>query len=187
MMQGSRERPQAPKPLPFHCRLSGTQLPVPCLSVAARFLPFFVLRSLGSQTGPPRTLGLALHLTPKRAGGFSPGLWRKRLINLSVARLSYEHMGCPQVCPETVRIGVPLNRKQWQLVRSLERIVFGSFFPLTFEPEDYGRIGHKVEGQANTLRALGPCSCRFVAELCRVRASLLFVWCYHRSARAVSC
>eukprot|EP00439_Symbiodinium_sp_Y106_P047550 s2100_g6.t1 len=59
------------------------------------------------------------------------------------------------VCPETVRIGVPLNRKQWQLVRSLERIVFGSFFPLTFEPEDYGRIGHKVEGQANTLRALG--------------------------------
>ena len=64
-------------------------------------------------------------------------------------------MGCPQVCPETVRIGVPLNRKQWQLVRSLERIVFGSFFPLTFEPEDYGRIGHKVEGQANTLRALG--------------------------------
>ncbi|CAE7865877.1 unnamed protein product, partial [Symbiodinium sp. KB8] len=67
--------------------------------------------------------------------GERPGLWKKRLVNLTVARLSYEHLGCPSSCPSTVRLGVSLNRKQWQ--------------------QDYGRIGHKVEGQAKTLSALG--------------------------------
>ena len=89
--------------------------------------------------------------------------WKKRLINLSVARLSYEHLGRPLRCPGAVRLGVPLNRKQWQLVHNLQHLVFGSFFPLTFQPEDYGRIGHKVEGQAQTLEALG----RAAASVCR--------------------
>ncbi|CAE7600178.1 unnamed protein product, partial [Symbiodinium necroappetens] len=68
------------------------------------------------------------------------GFWKKRLINISVARLSYEHLG-----------------------RNLQHLVFGSFFPLKFQPEDYGRIGHKVEGQAQTLEALG----RAAASVCR--------------------
>ena len=45
--------------------------------------------------------------------------------------------------------------------------MFGSFFPLTFEPQDYGRIGHKVEDQAKTLSALG----RAAASVCRGLAS----------------
>ena len=93
----------------------------------------------------------------------TPGLWKKMIVNLSVARLSFEHMGCPTTCPSSVRLGVPLNPKQWQLVRNIEHLVFGSFFPLTFEPEDYGRIGHKVEGQAKTLQALG----RAAAAVCQ--------------------
>ena len=96
------------------------------------------------------------------AAGFA-GSWKKLLINLSVARLSYERMGCPTSCPVAVRLGVPLNPKQWQIVRNLEHLVFGSFFPLTFEPQDYGRIGHKVEGQAKILEALG----RAAAAVCR--------------------
>ncbi|CAE7384983.1 unnamed protein product [Symbiodinium sp. KB8] len=89
--------------------------------------------------------------------------WKKRLINLSVARLSYEHLGRPPVCPGAVRLGVPLNRKQWQLVQNLQHLVFGSVFSFTFQPEDYGRIGHKIEGQAQTLEALG----RAAASVCR--------------------
>ena len=80
-----------------------------------------------------------------------------------MARLSYEHLGCPSSCPSTVRLGVSLNRKQWQQVKNIEHLVFGSFFLLTFEPQDYGRIGHKVEGQAKTLSALG----RAAASVCR--------------------
>ena len=76
-------------------------------------------------------------------------------------------MGCPSSCPVTVRLGVPLNRKQWQQVKNIEHLVFGSFFPLTFEPQDYGRIGHKVEGKAKTLSALG----RAAASVCRGFAS----------------
>ena len=104
---------------------------------------------------------------PEASDGNKPGLWKKRLVNLTVARLSYEHMGCPSSCPVTVRLGVPLNRKQWQQVKNIEHLVFGSFFPLTFEPQDYGRIGHKVEGQAKTLSALG----RAAASVCRGFAS----------------
>ncbi|CAE7770145.1 unnamed protein product, partial [Symbiodinium necroappetens] len=100
---------------------------------------------------------------PEASDANRPGLWKKRLINLTVARLSYEHLGCPSSCPSTIRLGVPLNRKQWQQVKNLEHLVFGSFFPLTFEPQDYGRIGHKVEGQAKTLSALG----RAAASVCR--------------------
>ena len=100
---------------------------------------------------------------PEASDANRPGLWKKRLINLTVARLSYEHMGCPSSCPATVRLGVPLNRKQWQQVKNIEHLVFGSFFPLTFEPQDYGRIGHKVEGQAKTLSALS----RAAASFCR--------------------
>ncbi|CAE7225139.1 unnamed protein product [Symbiodinium sp. CCMP2592] len=53
--------------------------------------------------------------------------------------------------------------------RNLEHLVFGSFFPLTFQPEDYGRIGHKVEGQAKTLEALS----RAAASVCRSFAGYL--------------
>ena len=100
---------------------------------------------------------------PEASDANRPGLWKKRLINLTVARLSYEHLGCPSSCPSTIRLGVPLNRKQWQQVKNLQHLVFGSFFPLTFEPQDYGRIGHKVEGQAKILSALG----RAAASVCR--------------------
>ena len=103
---------------------------------------------------------------PMAFGNNSEGLWRKRLISLSVARLSFEHMDCPSSCPASVRLGVPLNRKQWQIVRNLEHLVYGSFFPLTFQPEDYGRIGHS---HAKTLEALS----RAAASVCRSFAGYL--------------
>eukprot|EP00439_Symbiodinium_sp_Y106_P000056 s9058_g1.t1 len=97
------------------------------------------------------------------AKSFAPGLWRKRLLNLSVAYLSFLHLGRPCACPPAVRLGVPLNRKQWQAVQGLKHLVFGSFFPLQFEAADYGRVGHKVEGQSKVLETLG----RAAASLCR--------------------
>ena len=47
-------------------------------------------------------------------------------------------------------------------MRGLRHLVFGSLFPLHYEPSDYGRIGHKVEGQDKVLGALG----RAAASLC---------------------
>ncbi|CAE7334124.1 unnamed protein product [Symbiodinium microadriaticum] len=97
------------------------------------------------------------------ADEWSPGLWRKRLLNLTVAMLNFLHLGRPSLCPPAVRVGTPVNRRQWAAVNGLQHLVFGSFFPLRFEPADYGRIGHKVEGQDRTLTALG----RAAASLCR--------------------
>ncbi|CAE7286931.1 unnamed protein product [Symbiodinium microadriaticum] len=88
------------------------------------------------------------------AGRPAPGQGKKSLLNLAVAQLSYLYLGCPTDCPSSVSLGVPLNRKQWKAVRGLRHLVFGSFFPLHYEPSDYGRIGHKVEGQDKVLGAL---------------------------------
>ena len=76
------------------------------------------------------------------------------MIGLAVAQLSFLHLGRPQVCPDALRVGTPLNRKQWSAVRALEHTVFGSSFPLTFEPADYPPEEQKVEGQACTLEFL---------------------------------
>ena len=135
------------------------------LKCSGRFSGF--LRSslqFGDQTSPtPYTWPCPLPFAEACADEWSPGLWRKRLLNLTVAMLNFLHLGRPSLCPPAVRVGTPLNRRQWAAVNGLQHLVFGSFFPLRFEPADYGRIGHKVEGQDRTLAALG----RAAASLCR--------------------
>ena len=83
----------------------------------------------------------------------SASFWKKKLVALSVMQLSFLHLGRPTVCPTALRSGVPLNARQWKAVRNLEHLVFGSFFPLSFEAADYGRVGQKLEDQARALDA----------------------------------
>ena len=59
------------------------------------------------------------------------------------------------MCPDELRVDVPLNRKQWGAVRSLHRIAYGSHFPLKYSSADYGRVAQKVESQARALQCLG--------------------------------
>ncbi|CAE7216755.1 unnamed protein product [Symbiodinium sp. CCMP2456] len=120
------------------------------------------LRSGAQFASTPHTWPCPMPFPEAFAGRPAPGLWRKSLLNLTVAQLSYLYLGCPDDCPSSVRLGVPLNRKQWKAVRGLRHLVFGSFFPLHYEPSDYGRIGHKVEGQDKVLQALG----RAAASVC---------------------
>ena len=89
------------------------------------------------------------------SGPWGPGVWRKRLISVAVAQLSYLNLGRPSSCPPSIRRGVPLNAKQRKAVRNLEHMVFGSSFSLSFSASDYGRIAQKVEGQARVLETVG--------------------------------
>ena len=55
------------------------------------------------------------------------------------------------------------------MVRSLEHLLFGTFFPLTYDAADCGRVGAKLEDQSRTLEALA----RAAASICSSFAGYL--------------
>ncbi|CAE7636023.1 unnamed protein product [Symbiodinium sp. CCMP2456] len=161
--EAGRRAPGADAP-PLALPALWNSLPRKLLKSSGPFSSFLrsSLRSGAQFASTPYTWPCPMPFPEAFAGRPAPGLWKKSLLNLTVAQLSYLYLGCPVDCPSSVLLGVPLNRRQWKAVRGLRHLVFGSFFPLRYEPSDYGRIGHKVEGQDKVLQALG----RAAASVC---------------------
>ena len=92
------------------------------------------------------------------------GGWKRRLLCLAFACLSWLYLGKPAKCPPEIGVGVPLNRCQERAVKLLEQAVFGSDFPLSFDAAGLGRHAAKIESHSDVLS----CSCLFVIHACWV-------------------
>ena len=113
----------------------------------------------GDQTSPtPYTWPCPLPYAEACDDEWSPGLWRKRLLNLTVAMLNFLHLGRPSLCPPAVRLGTPLNRRQWAAVSGLQHLVFGSFFLCALSPLTTGGLATRLRGRiVRSRRSPGTC------------------------------
>ena len=59
--------------------------------------------------------------------------WRKRYVNLAVAAMNWLFLSRPRCTPAGLAAGNPLSKRQWEMVKLLERCLDGCDF-LTFEP-----------------------------------------------------
>ena len=82
------------------------------------------------------------------SGGASA--WRKRCVNLAIAAMNWLYLSRPSRAPPGLEAGRPLSKRQWAMVKLLERYLDGCDF-LTFEPPDLGRTAPKLEDQDHIL------------------------------------
>ena len=85
------------------------------------------------------------------------GGWKRKLLALAFACLSWLCLGKACSCPAELRLGVPLNWRQQRALKLLEGRVFGSTFPIFFDAAGLGRDASKVKSHSDVLAALlGP-------------------------------
>ncbi|CAE7657117.1 unnamed protein product, partial [Symbiodinium necroappetens] len=79
----------------------------------------------------------------------------ERYVNLAVAAMNWLFLSRPRCAPAGLAAGNPLSKRQWEMVKLLERCLDGCDF-LTFEPPDLGRTASKLEDQDQILGWGGP-------------------------------
>eukprot|EP00435_Cladocopium_sp_Y103_P015082 s84_g3.t1 len=83
----------------------------------------------------------------------------KRLTCLQVALLDWLSLGSPGHAPASIRLGSPLNARQWSMVRMLEHLSVDRNFPEFVEAFDMGRCASKIEDFQACMDALGRTAC----------------------------
>ncbi|CAE7583924.1 plsB [Symbiodinium pilosum] len=81
--------------------------------------------------------------------------WLRKRINLVVASLSWLALGSPARPPTGFGKGRPLSPKQWEAVRSLERLACDRSLTFKLDPALMGRAASKAEDHNKVLAALG--------------------------------
>ena len=79
---------------------------------------------------------------------------RKRLVALQVIAFDWLVLNEPSSAPESIRIGRPLNGRQWSAVKMLEHLDFDGNTPEFVEAADMGRGAAKVESFEDAISAV---------------------------------
>ena len=79
---------------------------------------------------------------------------RKRLVALQVIAFDWLVLNEPSSAPESIRIGRPLNGRQWSAIKMLEHLDFDGNTPEFVEAADMGRGAAKVESFEDAISAV---------------------------------
>ena len=79
---------------------------------------------------------------------------RKRLVALQVIAFDWLVLNEPSSAPESIRLGRPLNGRQWSAIKMLEHLDFDGNTPEFVEAADMGRGAAKVESFEDAISAV---------------------------------
>lgn len=79
---------------------------------------------------------------------------RKKMLTAVVVGLNYLHLNRPTAAPSSIKLGRPLSRSQWGIVRQLELFMDAWLRHNDVGPTDMGRTAPKVESIEEMIRLL---------------------------------